>query len=423
MSTKELKEKRFALITQMREVSDLIQTEGRALTDEENSKVAAIEADISKYDDQIKLRERTDALGHESGNVDAHRTLEHNQGDERTDAQRRANAFRAWGAVAGGVDPSEQDRADMSEFNLRTNKNEMQMLTSAELRVLSSQTGGAGGYTVADDTSFMGQVERALLSYGGMREVSQVVRTGNGAPLPWPSANDTGNTGAWIAESATRSAATDPSWDIHTFNAHTVTSNIIRVPYELLQDTAFDLEGYLAEISAERIARTENTAFTTGDGAGEPLGITLSTTAGLTAAATDAITSDELLELKYSVDRAYRNNDFFMMEDATLLALRKLKDGDGQYIWAPGMLAGEPDVLYGSPVVINEDMASLATGNITVLYGQKGKYKIREVSTVLVQRLVELYAASGQVGFITTMRADGALIDAGTNPVKHIIQL
>ena len=425
MSLKKLTEQKVQVVTQMRELLDTIEAEGRALNAEENGAVASMEAELASIDDSIKLRNRTDELGRDMDKIESFRTMEHavtsGNKDERSADVKRSNALRAWG-LRGIGELSDTDRADIQAHGYRTDNLNMKAYGSAELRALSSQTGAAGGYTVADDNSFMGSLERALLDFGGMRDVSNVIRTAGGNPLPMPSANDTGNTGSYVAESATLPTPTDPTWDIHTFNAHKVSTGIIRVPYELLDDTSFDLEGYLAVISAERIARIGNTKFTVGDGAGEPLGITLSTTLGKTAAAAAAITSDELLDLKYSVDRAYRVNDFWMLADATLLALRKLKDGDGQYIWAPGMVAGEPDTLYAAPVVVNEDMPAMTTGLISVLYGAKDKYKIREVSNVLVQRLVELYAASGQVGFVTTMRNDGALLDAGTNPVKHLIQ-
>ena len=148
-------------------------------------------------------------------------------------------------------------------------------------------------------------------------------------------------------------------------------------------------------------------------------------TVGKTTASATAITSDELLDLQHSVDRAYRDQPGvgWMFHDNVALALRKLKDSNGRYHWVDGMQAGQPSQLFTKPVSINNDMASsIATGNITALFGQFTKYKVRQVGTVRIRRLMERHAENDQEAFIGFQEADGKLIDAGVAPVKSLQQ-
>jgi HK97 family phage major capsid protein len=142
-------------------------------------------------------------------------------------------------------------------------------------------------------------------------------------------------------------------------------------------------------------------------------------TLGVTAAATD-ISMDNMIELHHSVDPAYRSKARFMLNDATLLVLKKKKDGQGRYLWQSGIAVKEPDTLDGMPYTINQAMASIATTAKPVLFGDFSKYYIRKVSGLMVLRLSERYAELNQTAFVAFERADGALVDAGTHPLKYI---
>jgi HK97 family phage major capsid protein len=123
----------------------------------------------------------------------------------------------------------------------------------------------------------------------------------------------------------------------------------------------------------------------------------------------------------HSVDPAYRANARYMFNDGTLKVLKKKKDGDGQYLWLSGLAVREPDTIMGKPYTINQHMASIATGAKVALFGDFSKYYIRRVAGVQVLRLTERYADYNQTAFLMFARADGALVDAGTNPIKHLI--
>lgn len=290
-----------------------------------------------------------------------------------------------------------------------------------EGRALAKGTPSAGGYTVPE--GFMLNLEKAMLAYGGVRQVAQVIRTEGGEDMPWPTANDTSNSGAMLAENNQAASNVDPSFGVKTFGAYKMTSRIVLVPHELLEDSAFDLASELALMLGERLGRIQNTYATTGTGSGQPGGIVTGSTLGKAAAATNAITPNELIELQHSVNPAYRTNAGFMMHDNIVLALRLLKDQEGVYVWRSGLADNRPDTLLGQPLTINQDMASAMTADAkTILYGDFSKMKIREVRSIRLYRLQERYRDYDQEGFVAFLRFDSGVVNAGTNPIKHLIQ-
>jgi HK97 family phage major capsid protein len=136
------------------------------------------------------------------------------------------------------------------------------------------------------------------------------------------------------------------------------------------------------------------------------------------------VTADEILDLVHSVDPSYRQGPAvaFQFADATLKFLRKLKDGEGRYLWQAGMGSGSPDTLWGYRYVINQSMPALSTGNKAIVFGDHSKYIIRDVLDVQILRLDELFAQNHQVAFLAFSRHDGNLVDAGTRPIKFITQ-
>ncbi len=278
-------------------------------------------------------------------------------------------------------------------------------------------TDSAGGYLVPE--GFSGSLEKALLTYGPMREVADIIRTDSGNDIPWPTVNDTTNVGSLLAENASESDV-DATFGVFTLGAYKYTSGQVKVSIELLQDAAWDIGTTLGELLGERLGRIQNTHATTGSGSSQPTGVTVGAAAGISAAGTDAITTDELISMYHSVGRAYRNNATWMANDDTIQAIRKLKDSDNNYLWAPGLLAGQPDVLLGRPVVTNDDMPAMATGNIPVVFGDMSAYKLRESLGVTLIRLNERYADQHAVGFVAISRFDGGVLDAGTGPIKKI---
>ena len=182
---------------------------------------------------------------------------------------------------------------------------------------------------------------------------------------------------------------------------------------ELLNDSVFDLESYIAREFARRIGNKEEEAFFTGNGSGRPLGVLADkggAEVGVTAASATAITADELLDLFYSLNAPYRKKAVWILNDSTIKAIRKLKDNNGQYLWQPGLIANAPDTLLGRPVRTSAYMPAMAAGAKTIAFGDFSYYWVADRQGRSFKRLNELYAATGQVGFLGSQRVDGKLI-------------
>jgi HK97 family phage major capsid protein len=208
-----------------------------------------------------------------------------------------------------------------------------------------------------------------------------------------------------------------------TWGAYKYTSDTILVPFELLEDTPFNLPQILGEMMGERIGRITNRRFTTGTGSGQPQGLITAAATGVTAAATNAITEQNLVQLVHSVDPAYRGGAGFMMHDNTVLAVRLLRDSNGQPVWQSVYNSGVPDMLLGYPITVNQHMAHVSSGAASkvMAFGQLSKYKIRRVNQIRMYRLEERYREKDQDGFVAFVREDGGLLDAGTDPVKLLV--
>jgi phage major capsid protein, HK97 family len=195
-------------------------------------------------------------------------------------------------------------------------------------------------------------------------------------------------------------------------DAHKV-GTIIKVSEELLYDSAFDLENYFREEFARRIGDCEEDAFLNGNGTKKPTGLLNATggaQVGVTAASATAITADELIDLFYSVKSPYRKNAIWVLNDATVRAIRKLKDGNGQYLWQPALREGEFDTILGKKIYTSPFMPTAAAGAKTILFGDLSYYWIGDRQGVTFKRLNERFADYGQVGFLASKRVDGKLV-------------
>ena len=276
-----------------------------------------------------------------------------------------------------------------------------------------------GGHTTFP--GFIATLERALLAFGAMRSVSTILRTATGSALDYPTVDDTSNTGALLSENV-QDSEQDVTFGNLTLDAYQYTSKIVRVSKQLMQDSAFNMGEVVGSLLGERLGRIENTHATTGTGTSQPNGIVTASTAGKTAAATGTVTFLELKDLKSSVDPAYRPGSSWMFNDATRNTISQITDGNTNFYWQPSVIAEEPDRLLNHPTFVNQDMVSMAAATKSILFGLLSKYLMREVLGVTLVQLNERYADYHQVGFVAITRFDADLLDAGTNPVKHMLQ-
>ncbi len=264
-----------------------------------------------------------------------------------------------------------------------------------------------GGYTVPDE--FENTLIEGLQEENIMRGLAHVITTSSG-DRKIPIVTSKGSA-SWVEEEAAIPESDDSFGQI-SLSAHKV-GCMIRVSEELLHDSAFDLASYIANEFVRRVGAAEEEAILTGDGAHKPTGLlhaTLGAETGVTAAAAAAITADELIDLQHSLKGGYRRRACYIMNDATVKLLRKLKDGNGQFLWSPGLLAGQPDVLLNQKVMISNYMPMATAGNKAILYGDFSYYWLADREGRSLQRLNELYAVTDQIGFKVTQRVDGRLV-------------
>lgn len=312
-----------------------------------------------------------------------------------------------------------------------------------EFRDMGIGTTTLGGYFVPQ--GYVYEIEEALKYYGPMLEAADIMDTATGQFLPYPTDNDTSNQGEIVGEGV-QVTTQDVAIGRVTFGAFKFSTKMVKVSLELLQDSAFDMPSYLKRKFAIRLGRILNNKFTVGAGTTEPLGIVTAVVANNAAAQTapaygtgliaagastndggaetgaTSIGSTDLTNLEHTVDPLYRRGASYMMHDQTLRFLKTLLDKYGRPLWKPGVAVGSPDTINGYPFWINNDMAQIATGNKTMLFGDLKKYLIRRVKELGVLTLNERFADYGQVAYIGFARYDGNLLDAGTRPVNYLQQ-
>lgn len=284
----------------------------------------------------------------------------------------------------------------------------------------------AGGYSVP--TELMNILVKSMAAWGPMYDenVATVITTAGGGAMTMPTVNDTSGTAVAHTEGTTLTddGGVDVTFGQKTLGAYPFNTEWIRVSKELADDSIFAMEQVLGDLLGERLGRLANSKLTTGSGSSDVLGIVTGSTAGRTSASTTAITSDEIIDLLHSVDPAYRQSPkaAFMFNDSTLAAIRKLKDGDGNYLWQMGNVQqGVPGTLLGYRYYINQAMASIpasASASRVMIFGDLGKFYVRKVGAPLIGAIQDkdFWPGFGVAGYI---RFDGELAD--TAAVKHLI--
>lgn len=275
------------------------------------------------------------------------------------------------------------------------------------LNALQVGTDSEGGYLVPDE--FERTLVEALQEENIFRTMAKIIQTASGdRKIPVVASK---GTASWVDEEGAIPESDDAFGQV-SIGAYKL-ATMIKVSEELLNDSVFNLESYIAREFARRIGAKEEESFFIGNGTGKPTGIFNATGGaelGVTAASATAITVDEIMDLFYSLKSPYRKNAVFVMNDATVKAIRKLKDGNGQYLWQPSISAGQPDTILNRPVKTSAYVPAIAAGAKTIAFGDFGYYWIADRQGRSFQRLNELYAATGQVGFKATQRVDGKLI-------------
>ena len=402
LTTQQLREQRASLFEKMKEVSDRASAENRLLSAEEVATYDRIDAEYTQVEDEIDRREAAQAREKNMVRRDPSGTLE-DSGQVVGDGEAYNRVFTNF-LRRGMADLSPEDKAVMSG-------KASQILNAAGIN-----TGAAGGFTVSPE--FRDKLIETQKWYGPMLQEAEVIHTETGAQFPWPTNDDTANVGAILSEN-TQVTEQDVTFGTANIDAYMYTSKMVRVSYQLMQDSAFDLGAWLPRKLGTRLGRILNQHFTTGTGTNQPDGIVTSATVGATStgsfAATGGVSFDNLIDLIEALDPAYGGGEGlkFMGHQSVRKAIRKLKDGQGRYLWEPSVKEGVPNQVQGYPFILNNDMPTLAASSKSLLFGNiRDAYLIRIVRDMQTMRLQERYADFLQVGFLAFERADGTLQDA-----------
>ena len=385
-TVREMREKRVKLWEDAKAYVESHRDENDVLSAEDEAVYDRMEADVVRLGREIERMERQEAIDLELDRPTARPMVDKpGMGDVSKVKQGRASAEyngAFWNAMRGRV-----------SYEIR---NALQIGDPTE-----------GGYLVPDE--FEHQLIEGLQEENIMRPLVHTIQTSTGEhKIPIVASH---GSGSWVEEEQAIPESDDAFSQIY-LSAHKF-ATMIRVSRELLNDSVFDLPSYIAHEFVRRAGAAEEEAILSGDGNHKPIGLlhdTLGAQTGVTAASATAITADELIDLQHSLKSSYRRNACFIMNDATIQAIRKLKDSQGQYIWQPGIREGAPDMLFNQRVLMSNYMPIPGAGNKVILYGDYSYYWLAEREGRSLERLNELYAVTDQVGFKMTERLDGRLI-------------
>ncbi|MBK9496651.1 MAG: phage major capsid protein [Xanthomonadales bacterium] len=229
-----------------------------------------------------------------------------------------------------------------------------------------------------------------------MRAICTVLNTSGGNNLDFPKTDDTAVAAAQHTEATamTDDGGVDATFAKMTLGAFAYDTEWVQISMEIMQDSAIDIEQFIGELLGERLARRVNTELTIGDGTGDPLGIVAASSLGKTAASQTAFTADEIIDLLHSVDPAYRASPKarWQFNDTTLASIRKLKDGNDQYIWSMGDIrVGEPCACLAFRIDQPGTRVNAATGTKPIVFGDLGKYYVRRVGAPVIGVRREYY--------------------------------
>ena len=388
MTITELREKRAKTWSAMENFLDSHRNDQGVLSVEDDAIYAKMEKELDSLTNEIKRMERKDAIEAElnkpvSAPLTAKPMAAKNDEDEKVG--RASNAYRKsfWNAMKDkAVRPSVYDA--------------LQVGTDSE-----------GGYLVPDE--YEKTLVEGLEEENIFRKIATVINTSSGdRKIPVVA---TKGSASWVDEEGAITES-DDSFGQVSIGAYKL-GTLIKVSEELLNDSVFNLEAYISKEFARRIGNREEEAFFNGDGIGKPIGIFNATggaEVGVTTASATAITADELIDLYYSLKAPYRKNAVWVLNDSTIKAIRKLKDNNGNYLWQPALTAGTPNTILGRPVYTSSYVPAIEAGAKTIAFGDFSYYWVADRQSRSFKRLNELYAATGQVGFVATQRVDGKLI-------------
>lgn len=395
MKLHELKQKRQTIATDMRALNEKIGD--NAWTEEQRTEWNKAKASLQSIDEQITREEEL-------------RQLDQVVVDEQADEQRQA---------LDKANPEQQSERRAAAFDkfLRCGLGEMspeERQALRELRAQGTTPDDKGGYTVPK--IMLNKIIDSMKAYGGIASVAQILNTANGQTITWSTSDGTTEEGELLGEN-TQVNEGDVTFGTANLEAKKLSSKIIRISNELLQDSGVDIEAYLASRIAQRLGRGESRYLVQGTGKGnpqQPKGLEVSVTATTATADAKKFNWQEVLALKHSIDPAYRKGSSFRLafNDNTLKMLSEMEDGQKRPLWLPDIVGVAPASVLNVPYVIDPAIADIGAGKKFIYCGDFNRFIVRRVSYMTLKRLVERYADYDQTAFLAFHRFDCVLEDS-----------
>ena len=384
MTILELREKRTQAWEAAKAFAQSHRTEKGTLSPEDDAIYVKMEQEITDLGKEIARLERQEALDLELGKPINSPII------SKPDTAKKDKTGRA------------TDQYRDSFWNLLRTKNPAYEVVNA----LQIGQDSEGGYLVPDE--YEHQIIDALKEENVFRKMAHVIQTENGErKIPVVA---THGSASWVDEEGLVPESDDAFSQISIGSYKLGT--MIKVSEELINDSVFDIASYIASEFARRIGAREEEEFFNGNGVGKPTGI-LNATGGAEVGITTtgvAISADDIIDLFHSLRTPYRKNAVFVMNDSTAKAIRKLKDDTGNYLWQRALTENMPDTILGRPIVYSTFMPEIAADAKAIAFGDFSYYWIADRQGRIFKRLNEIYATTGQVGFLATQRVDGKLI-------------
>lgn len=398
----DLKQKRAGLVAQMRTILDKASDAKRELTAEENTSYNQLETDLNLSNSELK---RHEVLAESEAAVKASR--------EQRSERRGGNSISS--RVKGNRPNSSEEyfNAFFGADGFIRAQGAMSAIGAAVTNVLKTSVDGDGGFLVPEE--FEAEIIRILYNADPIRAAATVLTSGSDRNIP---VQASGITFGWLGELGTYPKVT-PGIGRVILRAHKL-GGAVPISEELIQDSGSDIVGFIRDVGVQAMADLQNEAFTVGDGAHKPLGIFATSLVGGVAvgentgavSASAAITGDDLINTFHSLGRQYRARSTWLTTDTMVKMIRKLKDSTGQYIWQPGLVAGQPDAILGRPVAVSDFAPAPVAGGRSIALGDMKKYWIADRLGLGMRRLDELGALEGQIYFRMNARVDASIVDA-----------
>ena len=282
-------------------------------------------------------------------------------------------------------------------------------LGADEIKTLATDSDPDGGYLVP--TNMVNAIIQKLIEVSPIRELADVVTISAGDTMEFPAEGDQEFAGGWVSERGSRTETQSAKLRMVKITAHELYANPF-ISQKLLDDSAFNVEQWLTGRIATTLAKMEGAAFVSGDGNGKPQGLLSATgVSEVVSGNASAITADALLNLLYNLPEFYANNATWLFKRATLGAIRLLKDSQNQYLWQPGLTAGQPGTLLGRPYAECVDMPAVEAGAYPVIFGDiRAAYQVVDRQGIRVLR--DPFSSKPFIEFYTTKRTGGAVVKA-----------